>query len=75
MKEVEVGMISEEGTVGGDPSGHPNLQKAGIERRADSWSCVGHSYSSDRRSLSAYCVFLRSSLIAWKTKKQIEWLL
>lgn len=26
---------------------------------------------SDRQSLSAYCVFLDSSLIAWKTKKQI----
>ncbi|KAE8800338.1 Peptide chain release factor 1 [Hordeum vulgare] len=38
-----------------------------------------HAYSdatwasdpSDRRSLSAYCVFLGGSLIAWKTKKQI----
>jgi hypothetical protein len=38
-----------------------------------------HTYSdaiwgsnpSDFKSLSAYCVFLGSSLIAWKTKKQI----
>ncbi|WVZ97739.1 hypothetical protein U9M48_043253 [Paspalum notatum var. saurae] len=28
------------------------------------------SDSSDRQSLSAYCVFLSGSLIAWKTKKQ-----
>jgi hypothetical protein len=26
--------------------------------------------TSDYRSLSAYCVFLGGSLIAWKTKKQ-----
>ncbi|WVZ97479.1 LOW QUALITY PROTEIN: hypothetical protein U9M48_043012 [Paspalum notatum var. saurae] len=31
---------------------------------------LGLVISSDRRSLSAYCVFLGGSFIAWKTKKQ-----
>lgn len=35
------------------------------------WDATWASDPSDRRSLSAYCVFLGGFLIAWKTKKQV----
>jgi hypothetical protein len=55
----------------GTPSRHlffPRTSSLQLQAYSDAtWA----SDPSDRRSLSAYCVFLGSSLIAWKTKKQI----